>query len=606
MGRLFGFFLRGNDAYGLRTRLEAVGRTRRGPPVYADERVLLWGDAAGAADDRAVPVIGWGTVHNRVELARALECGPTVLDDVALLRDAFARWGAAACERIQGDWCAAMWDASATSLLLARDRLGSSALYYHDGPDVFAFATAREDLMALDLAPAVLDELYVAQTLISWPAHHGSRTTDKSIARLPPAHWLRVTPDRLEIHYYWRLEDVWEAKLPRREDYVVRFRELFDEAVRIRVPASGAVATTLSSGLDSGSVAVTAAPFLASRGRRLPAYVSVPVHDPAPFMGATIGDEYPLAAVTARAAGTIDLRRIEAADASPVAAMREVLAITREPQHAAAAYYWMLDLLRTAARDGNEVLLIGQLGNGGISWSGDLTSLPLRHERSRHGLGGMARLRARRMLPWPVERLYRGLRMPRDFPTSAIHPEFARRMRLRERRLDDPVEGAYPTPRQERFRFIRPGSQKVGAVFAELGEATGITMADPTADPALLEFCFSVPDRIYVDPETGMRRWLIREAMKGRLPEEVRLNRMMGRQLSDLVPRLRRFPADMEDALDDVERGAGAAYVDVAWMRTVWQRLQSEEGSRILDLATTVLMRGLMAGLFVNGFGTRY
>ena len=565
----------------------------------------LWSPATAPAAARSLPVVAAGSVHNRGEIARELDAS-VMESDTSLLRRAFAEWGERACGRIHGDWSAAAWNPAKRELLVARDPYGNTSLYYHCSPDIFAFGTSRDDLRALSVAPPVLDELYLAQVLVSWPAYHGERTVDATIMRLPPAHYARITDQKLDLTYYWRLEDVAPTRLRRREDYVVRFRELFEQAVLQRLPAAGNVATTLSSGLDSGSVAVTAAPQLAESGRRLSAYVSTPMSDPRRFVGSGIGDEFDLAAQTAVAGGTIDLKRVSAEHVSPIGAMREMMRITGAPEHSAGGMYWLLDVFRKAAGDGNETILTGQMGNCGASWAGDPTSRPFKWQIAHFGVSHMAKLRMRRLMPWPVERAYRGFRRSGRFAASAISPAFAHKLNLAERVNDDRMAGFYLPVRDERFRGLKPGALKTGFFYADLGAATGIRITDPTADPRLLEFCTSIPDEIFVDPETGMNRWLIREAMRGTLPEDVRINRRKGRQSSDLVQRLRLYADDVEQALDEIEHGPGGNYVDVPAMRRVWARIRIEDSPQALSLAITHTTRGIMAGLFVNGFGTRY
>jgi hypothetical protein len=80
----------------------------------------------------------------------------------------------------------------------------------------------------------------------------------------------------------------------------------------------------------------------------------------------------------------------------------------------------------------------------------------------------------------------------------------------------------------------------------------------------------------------------------------------MGRQSSDLVHRLRLHPAEVDQALAEIEAGPGAQVVDVAKMRRIWQRIQIEDSDQALSLAITNTTRGIMAGLFVNGFGSQY
>ncbi len=605
MSRLFGFFARSAAGTALRSNLSAIAEARLGTPVFSDAVVSLWGPTDERSGSIARGIVAAGSIHNREEIASSLQETARAPDHVLLAR-AFCQWGARACSQIHGDWAAAMWDPTRRELLLGRDPYGNTSLYYHCSPDLFAFASSLDDLRAIGIAPPVLNELYLAQVLVSWSAFHGPQTVNASINRLPPAHYALVSSHKTGTHCYWNLAEIPQIRLPRRADYVERFTELFDQAVRQRLPDDRRIATTLSGGLDCGSIAVTAAPMLADRGSRLSAYVSTPIADSRAFVGSGLGDEFALAADTAAAGRTIDLHRVDAEHLSPVAAMRQMLDIVKAPEHSAGGLYWMLDLFRTAARDGHDVVLTGQMGNCAASWAGDPTSLPIRRQLSRFGLSHMAKLRLRRMLPWPVERAYRRLHPRERFAASAIHPEFAARLSLAQRQDDDPLAGPYVPARQERLRSLKPGALKTGSFYADLGAATGVRITDPMADPRLVAFCISIPDEIFVDPVTGARRWLIREAMRGRLPESVRRNSAMGRQSSDLVHRLRLHAGEVEQALAEIEAGPGAQVVDVSKMRRIWQRIQVEDSDQSLSLAITNTTRGIMAGLFVNGFGTRY
>ena len=133
-----------------------------------------------------------------------------------------------------------------------------------------------------------------------------------------------------------------------------------------------------------------------------------------------------------------------------------------------------------------------------------------------------------------------------------------------------------------------------------MGAAYGLEIRDPTADARVLAFTFSVPDHIFIDTETGLDRWLIRAAMQDRLPDAVRLNRKLGRQAGDLVQRLRACSSEVESALDELVRGAAVEYVDVPYIREVWQMIQTQDTPEAFHKSITVLTRGIMAGLFVN------
>ena len=558
-------------------------------------------------------------VDNRAELM--MDCGlrgtESVVTDSDLIWHAYRKWGAACVKRIYGDWAFAVWHPVERKLFLARDHFGNTALYYYADPRFFAFASDRQALLDLKLAPITLDELYLAQVLTTWPDYHGERTIHTPLKRLPPAHTLTVMPDRIDVRQYWFLEHTPELRLPRREDYVEVFRALVNDAVRARLRApdlplsaspAGArpepVATTLSGGLDSSSITVTAAALLRREGKRLPAFTSVPLTDSAAFVGKRFGDELPLAQATAQFAGNVDLQPVPAAGTTPVEGIRRGLQIHHEPTHGASNQYWALDLGQVVSAAGCRVLLTGQSGNAAFSWAGSTLSQQLAQQLRKLGWRTWLSMRIRRALPaslYRMEQRFRRGQARNWVRRSALRPDVAERLNLWERRLNDPYVQPPRSPLEDR-RWLMPGRSLVGALWAEMGAAWGLDVRDPTQDARLLAFSFSVPDPIFRDPTTGCDRWLIRAAMEGRLPDEVRLNQRRGRQAGDLVPRLRADANAVETALDELARGPAAAYVDVPYMRQTWQLIQTHDTREAHSKAVTILTRGIGAGLFVNEF----
>jgi asparagine synthase (glutamine-hydrolysing) len=528
-----------------------------------------------------------------------------ICTDSDLIRKAYYQWGERCTERLYGDWSFAAWHPDERRLFLARDHFGITALYYHVDRDVFAFAASRQALLALRLSPVKMDELYLAQVLTSW-VPDGIRTIHSPIRRLPPAHHQTVTSDRIDIQQYWYLKKTRELQLPKREDYVEVFRELFDAAVKARLRTTdglGRIASTLSGGLDSSSVTATAAKFLADEGKRVAAYTSVPLSDTTCYVKGRFGDEFPLAEATALFAGNVDITTVDASACTPIQAIRKMLQITNQPEHAAANFFWMLELWKAARADGNKVLLLGQFGNAGVSWTGDVFSQALLFQLRQIGWKNWLKETVKRNLPPAIMTAWRLHRANthQQYRSSAINPAFADRLHLLEQRYNDPDKQPARTALELR-PFFRPERSAGGAVHAELGAAFGLDVRDPTADARVLAFTFSVPDHIFMDPQTGMDRMLIREAMKGRLPDEVRLNRKRGRQAGDLVPRLRASASEVEAALNELARGPAAEYVDVPYMRQVWQMIQTEDTPEAFHKSITILTRGIMAGLFVNDF----
>ena len=558
---------------------------------------------------------GAGRIDNRKELlevCRVSKNESISMPDSELLCRCYYKLGETVVNQIYGDWSFAAWHPTERRLVLARDHFGNTALYYYADPRIFVFASSRRAILSLNLAPVEIDELYLAQLLVSWSAYHGERTIHFPIKRLPPAHFLTVTPERLETRCYWRLEDTAELNLPRRRDYAEAFREIFEQAVvaRLRLPDmsgagdTGGIAVSLSGGLDSGSVAITAARLLRAENKRLYAFTSVPMADSRDYLNKrNFGDEFSLAQATAQAAGTIDLFPIAAANVSPIQAIRRQLEINGEPGHAAANFFWIQDIMIKVHEQGCRVLLTGQAGNAGISWSGDVFSqslvLQLRLLKLRNWMKEMMKHHA----PESILKIYHTLRYPTTsyWKFSSIHPEFANRLQLRELMMAATDRLTY-TAMEKRFAILKPGRNFIGALAAEKNAVYGVDTRDPTADARVLAFTFSVPDRIFIDPETGCDRWLIREAMRGQLPDEVRLNRNRGRQSADLVPRLRICAGEVDEALGELAGGPASTYLDVPYMRRVWDIIRVQNSPESYRLAVTVLTRGIMAGIFINNF----
>ncbi|WP_374390153.1 asparagine synthase-related protein [Brevundimonas sp.] len=205
------------------------------------------------------PPTGWlvaadARLDDRARLARDLDCPD--LDEAVILA-AYRRWGDRCLSRLGGEFAFALWDPTDGRLRLGRDLFGSRALMYAEGPAGLAFASEAKGLLALPWVPRVSPELRIAEFL------HGRMpgpedTMFEAIRRVPAGGWLIYGPEgaRLARGDDWTLPPPAQAR-----DLPEQLAAQFDAAVRRRTPAGEPVAVTLSGGLDSSSIAVTAARF---------------------------------------------------------------------------------------------------------------------------------------------------------------------------------------------------------------------------------------------------------------------------------------------------------------------------------------------------------
>lgn len=562
-----------------------------------------------------IAFVAVGRIDNPAEICASLNIPlneRSRMSDYDLILMSYLALGEECPSRLYGDWAFAAWHPVERRLFIARSHYGSVPLYYHIDCDRLVFSSSRQLLLKMKLTPFDLNELWLAQRLVSWAACYGEQTAYKQIKLLRPGHFLEVTETDIRQRRYWQPENLPELRLPRREDYVEGFRAVFDQAVACRLRSSRPIAATLSGGLDSGSVAATAAHLLAQHGDRLTAFTSVPCYDTDAFSKERFGDEWPFAKAVADHAGNIDLVPLRSAETTPIQAIRWYIASGSTPSHAAGNVYWLMDLQQSAKEMGCDVLLTGAAGNGGVSWSGDVFSQTLgfllNHVERRwliRALGYHASHRIKSMLPYRLLKAILQRRMERRAwcRSSAINPVFAGRIGLLEQWLNDPETTRFSLdPKAQQASILMLGKAVFGGYLSENGTNFGLELRDPTADARVLEFVLAVPDRIFIDPQSGMDRWLIREAMRGRLPDEVRLNRRRGLQAADLTLRLRSNAGEMAEALDELSRGPAAEFVDCDYMRQVWQMVQTKDTPEAFSKAGKILMRGLMVGLFINNF----
>lgn len=210
-----------------------------------------------------------GEIYNYLELRQELESAGAVFtsrSDTEVLLAAWARWGAAALDRLNGMFAIALLDLDRAELVLARDRFGVKPLYYQERPAGLWFASTLAPLVREGCEP---DLGYLRQGLVLGAFEDESgRSPYLGIRSVPPGCLVRVPlgGDRIRtevVRWYdfaervhGRVEALAEA---RPGEARAEVRALLEDAVALRLRSDVPVGVSLSGGLDSSSVAAIAA-----------------------------------------------------------------------------------------------------------------------------------------------------------------------------------------------------------------------------------------------------------------------------------------------------------------------------------------------------------
>lgn len=231
------------------------------------------GESLGERQPASLDRRFWITADARIDCRAELESKLASADrkcrrgapDSELILHAYAAWGEACVQHLRGDFAFAIWDARERTLFCARDHFGLKPFYYADLGDSLLFSNT---LSCLRLVPDISEELNesaVADFLLFGANYDLGSTTFREIRRLPPAHFLRVSADRVHVERYWSPPIDGRIRYRHADEYVEHFQVLLQAAVADRLRTSRA-GILLSGGLDSSSVAATARGLSANSG----------------------------------------------------------------------------------------------------------------------------------------------------------------------------------------------------------------------------------------------------------------------------------------------------------------------------------------------------
>jgi asparagine synthase (glutamine-hydrolysing) len=212
-------------------------------------------------DDTATRCLTFdGRIDNRKDLKRCLEANGVKLrmdTDAEMVLAAYECWGSTSPNRLLGDFAFAIWDGRHRRLFCARDILGMRPFYYFADGHTFLFASELQQVLQMPSVPCEPNEGMIGEYLAS-VVNNKNETLYKRIFRLPPAHFLIITPDRVRMDRYWDIDPAKVIRYRSDKEYADHFLDIFREAVCCRMRAHGRVGAQLSGGLDSSSVSCVA------------------------------------------------------------------------------------------------------------------------------------------------------------------------------------------------------------------------------------------------------------------------------------------------------------------------------------------------------------
>ena len=224
-------------------------------------------------DDSGLVITADARIDAREELAELLGLSVRLRDDSSdsqLILAAYRKWHTECVNYLIGDFAFMIWDREQQQLFCARDHLGVKPFYYHLSDRYFAAASEVRAVLEVPQVPKTINEARIADFLVQQlEGVDKTSTFYESITRLPPAHTLFVSADRMLIEKYWELDNEYEVRYQSDGEYVEAFHEIFQKSVSDRLRCNGRPTSMLSGGVDSSYVVGTARQVMQRKGSDL-------------------------------------------------------------------------------------------------------------------------------------------------------------------------------------------------------------------------------------------------------------------------------------------------------------------------------------------------
>jgi asparagine synthase (glutamine-hydrolysing) len=434
------------------------------------------------------------------------------VSDAELCLHAYAVWGDGFVDRLAGDFCFALWDGDRNRLISARDQLGVRPLFHAVAGGTRFVGDSLDWIVSQAPVARDLDDAWIADFLSVGHCLEFDRTVYRHVKRLAPAHVLTISDAGATVRRYWRLEIREPLYFGDRRVYTERFLDLMAQSMADRLP-SGRIGVSMSGGLDSTTLAASAV-----RATGDPSRV---VAECSHFETFEEDQERHFSSLAARHLG-IELRLVASDGLAYDPQWRQRSTRTAEPTAAVITAHFDRALIHErAGRAG--VWLYGEGPDNALAFERDayLSWLVGRRDWRRLGEAVLHYLHAKGLTGW-FETFGRYARQRRVLDDSFAVPPwldraFVGRVGLEERlRGVDSAAAPHPWHPRAMASFNDPIWQQL---FADLNheECLGpIVWRHPFLDLRVLEFMLAVPPVPW-----ARRKLLLREAMRGRLPDEV-------------------------------------------------------------------------------------
>jgi len=478
-------------------------------------------------DDKNLSIVFNGELYNYLELKEELLAkGYNFFSssDTEVILNAYAEWGTGCFERFNGMWALAIFDKKKKKIILSRDRFGKKPLYYYKTSGEFIFAS---EIKAILKYPGVLrkpnhDKIYRYIARNYRYVDIDEKSFFDNIDQIPKSSYVEIDEYlNITARKYWQIDPPLIKEEIDEKEAIDTFRDRLMDAVKIRLRSDVPVGCMLSGGLDSTSITSIAYKVF---NKRIIAFSGITgeekgVYDESDYINSVIRET------------NANFHYIRPEPADVVDTVDEMLYYHDEPV-CTVTWYNLYLIAKKISKEKVPVILNGHAGDELLAgyWehyhynfyeldkSGNTKELE--HEiscwKQNHGRA-----------PSEIEK-YRSYINDLEGGRTAEVDRFSdysycfKEEIIKKYHRKISLENGYTNLLNRRL-YSELFYETVPASLRPEDRNTmsqSIESRSPFLDYKLAEFCFSLPNKFKI--RNGVGKWILREAMKGILPEDVR------------------------------------------------------------------------------------
>ncbi len=478
-------------------------------------------------DDKNLSIVFNGELYNYLELKEELLVkGYNFFSssDTEVILNAYAEWGTGCFERFNGMWALAIFDKKKKKIILSRDRFGKKPLYYYKTPRAFVFAS---EIKAILKYPGVLrkpnyDKIYRYIARNYRYVDIDEKSFFDNIDQIPKSSYVEIDEYlNITAQKYWQIDPSLIKEEIDEKEAIDTFRDRLMDAVKIRLRSDVPVGCMLSGGLDSTSITSIAYKVF---NKRIMTFSGITgeekgVYDESDYINSVIRET------------NANFHYIRPEPADVIDTVNEMIYYHDEPV-CTVTWYNLYLIARKISKEKVPVILNGHAGDELLAgyWdhyhynfyelekSGNTKELEQEMScwKQNHGRD-----------PSEIEK-YRSYINDLEGGRTAEVDRFSdysycfeeEIIKKYQRKIS--LENGYTNLLNRRL-YSELFYETVPASLRPEDRNTmsqSIESRSPFLDYKLAEYCFSLPNRFKI--RNGVGKWILREAMKGILPEDVR------------------------------------------------------------------------------------